>query len=183
LGDLVAETTAGDRDELRAELRALEARLQVSEAARLRAELLADASSVLFESLDHKVVLERLARLVVRSFAEWCVIDLIEDGQLIRAAGAHADPAKQPLMDELQRRFPPHWDSPHPSVRALKTGQTQIFSDLSQEDIRQLTENDEHRRLITALGTRSGVTVPLSARGAMVGAFTAGSGQSQRRFG
>jgi signal transduction histidine kinase len=137
---------------------------------------------VLSESLDHKVVLERLARLIVRSFAEWCVIDLLEDGQLVRAAGAHGDPAKQPLMDELRRRFPPHWDSPQPAVRAMKTGQPQMFSDISDEDLRRLTQNEEHRRLIIALGTRSGMTVPLSAHGNVLGAFSAGSGHPERRF-
>jgi signal transduction histidine kinase len=116
----------------------------------------------------------------VRSFSDWCVIDLVEDGDIHRVAGAHADPKKQPLMDELRQRFPPHWDSPQPAVRALKTGTPQVFPELTEAQVRAMSQSDDNLGLIWRMGARSGLTVPLVARGHVVGAFTAGSGRPNR---
>jgi signal transduction histidine kinase len=168
--------------DLAAQLKETRARLDEAEAARRRAELLAKASAVLADSLDYKVVLDRVAQLVVGEFSDWCVIDVIEDGEIHRVAGAHVDPAKQPLMDELRRRFPPHWDSPQPAVRALKTGTPQVFAQLTEEQIIAMSQTGENARLVLEMGARSGLTVPLIAGGHVVGAFTAGSGRPDRRF-
>ena len=179
----MSENPASDRAELLAALQAMQARLEAAEQARSRAELLAEASAVLSESLDHKVVLDRLARLVARSFATWCVIDLVEDHQILRVAGVHSDPEKQALLDELRQRYPPDWDSPQPAVEVLKTGAPRFFTELSDEQVHSMTRDQEHFRLIKALGARSGMTVPLVARGRTLGSITAGSEQASRRFG
>lgn len=179
----MADKAHSDRDNLLAELKATQARLAAAEQARERWELLAEASAVLSESLDHKVVLDRLARLVVRSFADWCVIDLVEDGEIRRVAGAHNDPGKQPLLDELRRRFAPQWDSPHPAVQVLKTGKALLFSSVSDEDRRRGSQGEDHRKLVEALGTRSGVVVPLSTVTRTLGSLTVGSGRPGRHYG
>jgi signal transduction histidine kinase len=168
---------------LQSQVQELRSRLSESEEAQRRAELLAEASAVLFDSLDHRVVLERLARLMVGSFSDWCVIDLVEDGEIRRVAGAAADPAKEHVLQELQRRFPPRWDSPHPATRVLTTGHPMVFPQVTEEDARRMSESDEHARLGLALGARSGLCVPLEARGRVLGALTAGSAQADRRFG
>jgi signal transduction histidine kinase len=179
----VAENAPTVEADLLAQLRDLRSRLQAAEEAHRRSSLLVEAGAVLSESLDHKVVLERLARLMVRWFADWCVIDLVEDGEIQRVAGAHADPAKEDILAELQRRHPPRWDSPHPATRVLKSGQPLILPQISDEELGGLSESDEHLRLLRAMGTTSGVCVPLEAQGRLLGALTAGSAQPGRRFG
>jgi len=182
-GLLVAEDAPTARADLREQLNEARSRLRAAEEAQRRWELLAEASAVLSESLDHKVVMERLARLIVRSCADWCMIDLVEDGEIQRVAGTHVDPAKQSLLEELQRRHPPRWDSPHPATQVLKTGQPMVFPDVSDEVLRRMSEGDEHRRLAQALGARSGLCVPLESRGRVLGALTAGSAQAGHRYG
>jgi signal transduction histidine kinase len=93
-----------------------------AEAARARAVLLAEASALLGESLDYEPVLARLADLVARTIADWCLVDLVEEGRLRRAAQAHRDPAKQPALDGQAEAFPSAWDSPHPATRVLESG-------------------------------------------------------------
>ena len=179
----MAEDAPTARADLREQLNEARSRLRAAEEAQRRWELLAEASAVLSESLDHKVVMERLARLIVRSCADWCMIDLVEDGEIQRVAGTHVDPGKQSLLEELQRRHPPRWDSPHPATQVLKTGQPMVFPDVSDEVLRRMSEGDEHRRLAQALGARSGLCVPLESRGRVLGALTAGSAQAGHRYG
>jgi signal transduction histidine kinase len=179
---LVAENAPTVGTDLQAQLEEARSRLREAEEIQRRTALLADASAVLFESLDHKVVMERVARLMVRSFADWCVVDLVEDGEIQRVAGAHGDPAKESVMAELQRH-PPRWDSPHPATRVLKSGQPMVLSSISEQELGQLSESEEHRLLLQSLGARSGLCVPLEARGRILGTLTAGSAQPGRRFG
>ena len=61
----MAEHTPSDREQLLAELQKVRAQLEATESALRRSELLAAASGALTESLDHKVVLDRLAQVVV----------------------------------------------------------------------------------------------------------------------
>src|SRR6266540_1248206 len=142
------------------------------------------AGPILSESLDYEETLKRLARLCVRSIADWCVIDVVQDGREIRRlGGAHSDPAKEPLLQELQRRYPPRSDSAHPSARVLRTGGPLLLPELSDDDVRSFCEDDEHARIIRELGTRSIVAVPLVARGRTLGVISLCSASPGRSHG
>src|SRR5690242_12479525 len=104
LGSALADA-AHRRREIEADRELLLAR---AEASRERAALLAEASRLLASSLDYETTLERLARLLVPTLADLCVVDVSgDDGELRRMAAAHADPSKGEAARELARRFPP----------------------------------------------------------------------------
>jgi predicted ATPase/signal transduction histidine kinase len=153
-----------------------------AESAEQRAAFLAEATRLLNESLDIQVVLERLAKLVVQFIGEWCNIDLLEDKQIHRVAGAHVDPSKQVLLDELRRRYPPQWDTPHPATSAIKDGRASLEPELSDDDLRRRTVDEEHFHIVSALGARSGIAVPLVVHGNVLGAITLGNSGRGRRF-
>ncbi|WP_437747623.1 AAA family ATPase [Sorangium sp. So ce1504] len=154
-----------------------------AEAAERRAAFLAEAGEIISASLDHGEVLSRLARLSVRSFCDWCVIDFAEGGEARRAFWAHKDPAKEPLLEELRRRYPADRHSPHPSARAWRDGGPLLLAEISDDIIRRHAEDDGHARLIRELGTRSSVIVPLVARGQAIGMLTVVSSAPERRYG
>ncbi|XYH93660.1 AAA family ATPase [Sorangium sp. So ce1128] len=137
-----------------------------------RSAFLAEAGEILSASLDYRETLVRLGRLCVRSLCDWCVIDVVEDGEIRRVSWAHKDATKEALLDEFGRRFPPRWGSPHPASRVLSTGAPLLFPELPDEQIRTLTVDDEHRRLSRALGAQSSVIVPLVARGQTLGVLS-----------
>ena len=88
--------------------------------------LLAEAGALLSPLLDDGATLDALARLAVPALADLCLIDMVQDdGTVIRAAAAHADPAKQALVDEL-RHYPPDPRGPHPAMRALRSGRAEV---------------------------------------------------------
>ena len=148
--------------------------------ARQRSSFLAEAGALLSESLDYKETLIRLGRLCVRSLADWCVLDLLEGHEIHRLAGACADPAKEPLLEQLRQRYPARWDSPHASSRCLRTGAPIWVPTATDERLRDLTEDDDHLRLVRALGAGSLLAVPLPARGQVLGVLTLSSGTPGR---
>jgi predicted ATPase/signal transduction histidine kinase len=149
--------------------------LLVERRARQRSAFLAEAGALLSESLDYEETLTRLGRLCVESLADWCVLDLVEGRQLRRLAGACADPAKEPLLEQLRQRHPARWDSPHPAARCLRTGEAILLPEITDDLHRSHAEDQDHFELVRALGTRSGVIVPLVARGQTLGVFTIAS--------
>ena len=57
------------------------------------AAFLAEAGAVLSESLDYEKTFARLGRLCVRSPArDWCVIDIVEDGEIRRVSWCSQGP-------------------------------------------------------------------------------------------
>ncbi|MDC3958189.1 ATP-binding protein [Polyangium jinanense] len=160
-----------------------QARAAAEEAER-RAAFLAEAGALLAESLDYNETLARLGKLCVQSLSDWCVIDVVEGREIRRISGAHKDPAKEPLLDELRRRYPPRWDSPHPAARVLRTGQPILLlpADLTDEAVRQFAVDDGHVRLSRALGTGSSMIVPLVARGQTLGVLSIVSSAPGRSY-
>ncbi|WP_437594473.1 sensor histidine kinase [Sorangium sp. So ce1000] len=154
-----------------------------AEAAERRAAFLAGAGEILAGSLDCAETLLRLAHLSVRSLCDWCVIDLVEGGEIRRISWAHGDPAKESLLEELERRYPPGQASPRPAARVLRDGKPLLVPDASEAVLREYCEDDGKARLLRALGIHSFITVPLVARGQTIGMLTVVSSAPGRCYG
>ena len=64
-----------------------------------RVRFLEGASAVLASTLDLELTLARLGDVIVPSVADYCIIDLVEEGQPLRQAVLkHADPEKETLL-------------------------------------------------------------------------------------
>ena len=144
---------------------------------------LAKASEVLASSLEYAETLRNVARLAVPVLGDWCTVDLIrEDGQVERLAVEHVDPDKAALARELARS---HSTKPeaHPTVsRVLGGGKAELIPELTDELLRSIAGTPENLRILTVLGARSAMLVPLCARGRVLGSITLVSGESGRVF-
>ncbi len=148
-----------------------------------RLAFLARAGEVLASSLDFGQTLQEVARLAVSILGDMCIVDVVEDGALRRLAIAHAIPAKARYLDELRQSYPPAPGSPQPAARVLRTGEPEILENVTPEVVAAHTRNQEHARLILAIGVRSHLAVPLIARGSIVGVLSLGITDSERRYG
>lgn len=135
--------------------------------------LLTEASASLTASLDFDVTVDRVARLAVPALADWCVVDLIEAeaGAPIvrRAAAVHADPARQPVLDELRRRYPPRAERPTLASAVIASGRAQLVAEVPDAMIDQVSADAGQAALVRALGLASYIIAPLSARGRLLG--------------
>lgn len=145
---------------------------------------LAEASAALASSLDFETTLATVARLAVPEVADWCVVDLFEpDGALRRLAVAHVDPSKERLGWELDRRYPPDPETPHGPFNVLRTGCSEMMSEIAEALVRRSARDAEHGRILLELGLRSYICAPLMARGKVLGAVTFITSESGRRYG
>jgi two-component system phosphate regulon sensor histidine kinase PhoR len=155
IGDL---KRADDRQDL---LQAAE-RAAASESAerQSRLDFVRRAGDELAATLDRDKALTRVAELIVANFADWCVIDLMDDGnELRRAAAARAELAKP------GGRGPK--DDPEPEVRAVvETGRARVEPALGEASSGARVE------FLGGLEARSVLSVPLWARKQPLGALT-----------
>ncbi|MFN6558986.1 MAG: PAS domain S-box protein [Nostoc sp. ChiSLP01] len=133
---------------------------------------LAKASEILAGSLDYETTLATLARLVVPEIADWCVIDMICENQSIRrVATAHADAAKQELVEQLQNH-PPNFAQTQGVAEVIRSGKSQIIDFISSQDIQAVTSNGNHFQILQQLNPQSGICVLLVVRGRVLGAMS-----------
>jgi len=144
---------------------------------------LIEASELLGSSLDYGTTLAHLTRLAVPRIADWCGIHIRErDGTVRRLAVAHVDPRKLRLLEELFDRYPPGPETMFEYLKVLRTGESEMASDVSQDRVRAAARSEEHLALLNALDMKSHMCVPLFARGQTIGALSLAAAESGRRF-
>jgi PAS domain S-box-containing protein len=122
---------------------------------------LAEASKLLAELSDVPSTLQKVAGVAVPHFADRCAVDVLEaDGSLRRVAVAHVDPAKVALAHELQRRYPPDPQAPHGAWNVLRTGRTEMLSEITDSFLQESVADPERIALVRELGLRSYLGVP-----------------------
>src|SRR5512141_2940531 len=93
-----------------------------------RLQLLADAGVLLSRSLEWKTTVAGVARLALGRFAEWTIVDYLDDNARVRRlAVQHSDPSKAAVAAEYAQYAP---DAARPSGvwLALRTGRSQLVS-------------------------------------------------------
>lgn len=156
---------------------------QLAEAQRAQRFLL-DASAVLAHATGFAQTVEALAQVAVPTLGDLCLIDVTDvTGRTRRMAAVHADPARQPLADELRARYAPAEGGAHPSVEAMRTVETRWSAEMSDEFLRSVTRDERHYQITKQLGCLSYMTVPLADGDDVFGTVTLLSAGSGRRFG
>ena len=146
-----------------------------------RRAFLASATRELSSSLDYKVTLGTVASLAVPSIADWCAVDILEEGKLERLAVAHVDPTKIEWVKQVQQRYPSD-DAPRGVHRILKTGEAEMVAAISSELVESAAQDEEHLRILKELGLRSYLGVPLAHEGTTFGVITMVMAESGRRY-
>ena len=156
---------------------------EVAERQTARLAFLAEASIQLSSSLDLEVTTNRVARLAVPHFADWCAIDIVRDGSLHRLAVAHVDPEKVELAWQLHHRWPPDPSRRDGVMGVVRTGHPLLLADISEEALDAMVTDPEQRAVARELGLRSALIVPLLVRGRVSGVLTWVSTDESRRYG
>jgi PAS domain S-box-containing protein len=151
---------------------------------RVRREFLAKAGEALVSSLDYQSTLATVARFAVPTLADWCAIDLLEPGAQAsrQVAVAHVDESKVRFARELGERYPPNPDAPTGVPNVIRTGQSELYTEIPQELLERGARDADHLQIIRDLQLRSGMVVPLRAHGRIFGAMTFIYADSERRY-
>ncbi|GAA2501834.1 GAF domain-containing SpoIIE family protein phosphatase [Terrabacter carboxydivorans] len=145
-------------------------------------EFLADASQALATSLDYRQTLRQVASLAVPAHADWCSVQMVDDGVLRTLALAHVDPDKVQLARELETRWPADSDRPGGSAEVARTGRSMLVETITDDMLVATAKDEEHLRVARELGLRSAMSVPLTAKDRVLGVLTFVAAESGRRY-
>lgn len=133
-----------------------------------------EANRVLASSLDYELTLDQIAKLAVPRFADWCMIDIREPGKITprTITVQHADPAKADLAELYIKKFPTDWSARQGSPQVFRTGKSEFYPVVTEEILRGASMNEEHFKILSQLGFKSAMVVPLRSRGFTYGVIS-----------
>jgi PAS domain S-box-containing protein len=139
--------------------------------ARERLQMLSEAGAAMAESLDTRRMLAALVRSTSRRLADLSSAYTADrTGRLIDVVTAHADPARDPILQRAASLRLPEAEDEHGLVaQVLRTGAPAFAAELGPSYVDEMTVGAEHRELLRDLRPSSGIAVPLAARGRLLG--------------
>jgi PAS domain S-box-containing protein len=148
-----------------------------------RSRFLAEAGRELSMTLEFDATLRRLGRLCVREFADFCMIDVLDEhGHVSYGTVAHRDPAQTELVREFRDSYPMDTSGERAIARVLRSGDSELFAVVTPELLERTSIDARHLEILLKLGGRSGMIVPMVARGRTVGAITLTSTRPGRHY-
>ena len=149
--------------------------------ARLRLDILSKLST-LAGVLDYGEVAASIAGVPVPELADWCAFSVIEDRRIRQTFVANRDPSKKPLRDAILKAAPP-W-ARHPLWQEMLTSGYQLLTEVSDDLLRKVAGTEERYRLLSRLGVRSVLVIPLVSHARVTGIMSlVYTRESGRRYG
>jgi signal transduction histidine kinase len=149
------------------------ARSELVDRAERDQRLLVEACAALASSLDHEVTLSAVAEIVVRDLADFCIVDLVDEGhETHRRKVACRDPSQR-WVCELLECVAIDRSRPHLLRAALSERRSTLTARLTPEDLAAIADaqNAELRLALLAADPLSVIAVPLVAHETLVGAI------------
>jgi PAS domain S-box-containing protein len=135
-----------------------------------RMALLAEVSTELSTALDGESALGRLARLVVPTLADACIVTVVDREGHARDVGSwHVDPTRRALLERYTAVRLEHLPVSSPVGRALQGGSPVVEAIAA---VLELIPKGESHQLLRQLGAETAVVLPLTANGRSVGVLT-----------
>jgi PAS domain S-box-containing protein len=133
--------------------------------------LMAEVGAIAGADLDYERTRQRLAGVMVPTFAHICILDLREDGAVRRVAVRHRDAEHAASVEDL-RLSPPDLDNPEDVMtQVIESGEAQFLPELTDQDLINTARSERHLRALRDLGITSVMRVPLATSGRPFGAM------------
>lgn len=149
--------------------------------AKRRLRILAEVATVSDAGEALEETFDAICGILVPEFADFCMIDVFDDGEVHRAA-VRITPGHEPEVGQwLAQRRP---STPDRMVKSNSRASMtpRFYERMSDADLEELAHDSDDLEALRRLGARSAITVALNARGKVTGALTLGVAWSGRRY-
>jgi signal transduction histidine kinase len=138
----------------------------------LRLRLIAEVGSVLATTPGFEDTLTSLAELVVENLRGLCIINFIDDHEIVRRVRVFSsDPAKAWVCAALMR-MPADGEQPRIARSALETKEPSLVTNVTPDLVRSWAASEEQLAALQEINPKSVLSVPLMVRERLVGALS-----------
>jgi PAS domain S-box-containing protein len=150
--------------------------------ARARERFFSQLGAELSGALSLEQTLRVVTRSIVPQFADWAVVNLIDERNDVRLAAAyHSDPEKRELLEAARGESYATPSGLSGVARVVRTGKPVVYEAYTEDVLRESIEA-EFRARLERIGIESALIVPLFSGGKVVGTLNAVMGGSGRAF-
>jgi PAS domain S-box-containing protein len=143
-------------------------------------QFLTEASVALSASLDYEQTLATVAQLVIRDFADWCIVEIIDEHEnfrRVKVAGANAAVCAHLEQWSIDR------SRPYLLRPVVETRQPLLIEQISSAHLESFAQSPEHLQALRSIGPRSLIAVPLLTHGQLLGIIALVSSTPSRLYG
>ena len=126
-------------------------------------------------------MLDAIAEVLVPAVADFCMIDVIADGQVERAVARVCAQGGAEVQSGLANREPSVPASMAPGGGGASL-EPRFFERVGEAELRELAHDQDDLVFLRSLGMRSAITAALRSRGQVIGTVTLGTAWSHRRY-
>jgi serine phosphatase RsbU (regulator of sigma subunit) len=146
-----------------------------------RFQILGEVATVSEAAESLEETFEGICDVLVPAIADFCMLDVIEEGRVRRVA-VRAAPGGDPALERGLRERPPSLPSWMLEERDDSLS-PRFFERITEADLRELAHDDgPDLEFLRGIGINSAITLALQARGGVKGALTLGVAWSGRRY-
>jgi signal transduction histidine kinase/FixJ family two-component response regulator len=156
---------------------------RMAEGKQRHAVFLSEASALLASSLDYQTTLGRVVRLAVSDFADWCMVDIVDENHHIhRVAIAHADPAVLAVARSMDAGRLDGKYGKKGMDRVMKSGAATWVRNVSDAMLQSIARDAEHLEFLRKIKPTSCIVAPMTARERTLGVITFVATKSSRTY-
>jgi signal transduction histidine kinase/CheY-like chemotaxis protein len=145
-----------------------------------RALVKSDVSLILADFKQPEPVrFQAAAERLVPLFGDWCIIDAHDDAGVLRRMAVSHVPASRPALADGLRGTPPEGFT---AAIQSNSGKAVLLRELTDETRAAMAGDPMYKELLNEMGARSLLSVPLVARGHVLGALTLMYAESGRIY-
>ncbi len=142
-----------------------------------RLAVLARAGEAFSNATDYEATLRNIVSVTVPELGDFAFFDVVESEGVRRIPAAHEDPETLALLEQTRWSRSERTDI---NLCALSSGKPAVHPAIDEAWMQDVAVNEGHLDLLRKLHLRSMLTVPLRARGRLLGALTLCYGKSGR---
>lgn len=139
-------------------------------------QFLSEAGRILSSTLDYNVTLVSIAKLLVESVADFCIIDIIENSEMKRVVVRTSRKNDQIVANKFFD-FPPDPRNKLAIYDVAASGSPILIENATSEWLRTVSRIKEERIVVEKLQLNSFIFAPLKSRGKVIGVLTVASNQ------
>ncbi|MBS1523144.1 MAG: PAS domain S-box protein [Bacteroidetes bacterium] len=131
---------------------------------------------------DTKSALEKIAQLIVPTFADWFTIDIVKNDRFELQILKHKDPDKIEWAYQYRKNYPPDPNGNAGAAVVLKTGKPGFVPVVTDEMISAVITDPDQLKLVREIGMQSVIIVPVYQKDKIIGVANFISSRKERHF-
>ena len=139
-----------------------------------KVRFLLEAGRILSSTLDYNVTLISVSKLIVDNIADFCIIDVLEDGKINRVVVKTSKKSNQAIANKMFK-FLPDPRNKKAIYEAAHTSSSILIKKVTKEWIEGVSSSKEEKKVTEELNLKSLIFAPLISRGKVIGVLSVGS--------